>query len=468
MKAHLMWTIKVWSAVWAVRHPLPEMTRVQRQTVEKATKDAAELSQAARPLLEALYQRSDVRGNLSVWCPSLSGLPSSELARSFEAELASAELVSNFMADGRGTTSHASIDTLEVDDYWPTTWEALYDLPRSEWNCSSTSYTVSGAAEVGLYGFPGFRHCLPQSFGLAANRPAYTAVNTLRVDVGNPAFGNVALIWKRSLAAGASIVSPVDTGIVEFDCNASLGAPVHSVWLDQPNCSFNDWRFGTLDAVVHLAPQALAFWNSSDQNWLAIHTCRLLSDEWGSECPVNPSKTLSYFEAVVAKSAYLTHVKFVVASFAQLFGNATYGARLRRLAVDRGWVLCWGQGGSLWSGLDYNYTYAFRPMNGRLLDPATIGRTNLAQYAQSLDVFEQHWHDAQLSNWTSEMEWQAAYADLVAALPDDLAVVPLRATDNCTGFDFDDCIGTIRANFSENASHGERTCVCYTHGNPTS
>ena len=65
------------------------------------------------------------------------------------------------------------------------------------------------AAEEGIYALEPFggKHDLPQSWAQAASRLHYIAMNMLRVDAGNEAFGHVAAVfspafWRDAVAAG--------------------------------------------------------------------------------------------------------------------------------------------------------------------------------------------------------------------------------------------------------------------------
>ena len=76
----------------------------------------------------------------------------------------------------------------------------------------------SGGAPVGS------SSACPGSFAEAAERPLYVAHNLLHLDVGNPSFGDVALVLTPSYARPMSLIEPVDTGNWESACNATATA----------------------------------------------------------------------------------------------------------------------------------------------------------------------------------------------------------------------------------------------------
>mmetsp|Transcript_19570 Transcript_19570/g.62876 ORF Transcript_19570/g.62876 Transcript_19570/m.62876 type:complete len:492 (+) Transcript_19570:1829-3304(+) len=434
--------------------PPPGSSALQVGVVATATKDAEALHAAARPKVEALFE--EIRPVLERRCPSISKWSGSELARLFESEMAAVELVSNFYArrdPSTKITDDLNMNVLQVDGYWPNQWQLLW--PSYEGGACDPGYEIGSRAEVSIYGFPAWETCMPWSFDEASQRPLYTAVNTQKIDVGNPYFGDVAIVWKRS-SNKATIVASADTGMYEFTCG-DVKMP-HT--FPQPNCTAGAPVLGTASAFFHLILHSQAYYNST--TWLANHACRLLTSENDDGGPLlNDDDSLTYWEAVVAESAYFDgNVRFVVASFASLFGDFD---RVRDVCRRKGWILLWGYG-DLAASADPPRDNDPRPLNQRLLDPLSAALLDeKILYPSDVDaVFDEHWRRAALqrrqghwqkANDTNATSWQDAYADLAADLPLNFQLEPLAVRDNCR--DLEACVGANR-----DTGH----CICYHDG----
>uniref|UniRef100_A0A7S3JZZ1 ILEI/PANDER domain-containing protein n=1 Tax=Aureoumbra lagunensis TaxID=44058 RepID=A0A7S3JZZ1_9STRA len=448
--------------------PPTEMTQVQKEVVQNATKNAESASKTAN--VAKLFDDQKVRNFMQENCPSIASMSSEALAQGIDNELRYAELVSNFEADGGGMDSF-SLNDAQEDNYWPNSWEMIFLSNETSLNCSD--YIVQQAAEENLYGFPPFsstNNCIPPNFQAAANRPVYTAINSLRIDVGNPAFGDVSLVWRRSnFADVAGIVAHCDTGIWEFECDPVQAHP-QDFWLDHPNCTQGPPGpfFGSLTHFSHLFQHSNNFFN--DTNWLGLQTCRMLSTEdWGVEALVTASQTLEYWETVVAKTASLTpsRIRFVIASFASLFGHDEIGDRLRRICRRKGWILVWGFGDSLFAAApDYDSSKTPKPFNRRLLDPITLDNTTLVHdtsslpmnHAQEIQIFQKHWRIARDARpWSNASQWHDAFDALSSDLSITSHIAPLSARDDCPHPE--DCIGTVPSPFSK--ENKRRYCLCY-------
>jgi len=488
--------------------PLPRppeaQSAAQKETVFAATQSAEEQHEAARATVEALFDDASTREAMREWCPSIASLDAAELTARFEAEFAAVELVSNFEAatspDASRNGDEMSLDMLEVDGYWANQWQALFAGGAVPDGLDCGGYAIGDGAECGLYGFPAFSRgdCLPSSFSEASDRPLYSAVNTQRIDVGNPQFGDVTLVWSRRYAAeDAVIMSYLDTGMWEMMCDDAVAGALQStrpptareeeeedappesedeeeegpVPEDHPalaggppmfapaNCwvgSPKERGLGSTSSFLHLVPSSQLYYNET--NWLARSACRMLSTEpWGLETPVLQSETLQYWEAVVAKTPYVEdhNVRFVVASFKSLFGDVDSGARLREICKRQRWVLLWGYG-----DLDGSHTGQVSA-NQRLLDPLSLpfldGESralfggDLGGAASFEDAFERHWtaRAAVDGDWRS-FAWKRAYASLKDDLPTDAQLAPLAAANACK--DLNSCVG---------ATLQTGDCVCY-------
>ena len=461
-------------------HPGEESTQGQMDTVKRATASAASLHEAARGKVEALFESEEVRLGLASMCPSIA---LDELTSRFEKEFAAVEFVSNFKAapqniNGLDNGDEMSLAMLEVDGYWANIWQtkwkgsdasaSAYDLgiidDEAATNCSFSTM-VANNAETEQYGFPLFSSdCYPLTFDEASERPLYVAVNTLKIDVGNPTFGDVALVWKRTdFIDDNAILSDRDTGLYEFACDTTnlprrepvLAPPPLNesdddddddkkkgpIFFPKGNCEAGppsngtSGGFGTTSSFLHLVLGAQA-WNNATTNWIVDNACRMLSSD---DTPV--SNTLTYWEAVVAKSAYVhKNVRFVLANFPSLFGNEEYGQRLRSLCLKHKWVLLWGFG----ANKEASY-------NRRLLDP--LSASFLEKTHNNIDasaVFDLRWNAAVDDRQNKKWDDLNAFDDLKKALPIDNAVKPISARDNCRNLD--SCVATVIAT---------GRCLCY-------
>ena len=87
-----------------------------------------------------------------------------------------------------------------------------------EGRCAELSHgpfeNPTNAAEVGLFGLPSFRGNAqsPADYQDAMQRPVYTAVNHHKVDLGNPNFGPVGVVFDREFNDNMTLLGAVDTG----------------------------------------------------------------------------------------------------------------------------------------------------------------------------------------------------------------------------------------------------------------
>lgn len=443
--------------------PAEGSTETQLATVFAATGLAAAASSEARSSVITLFESRDVREGLEEYCPSVATLSGPELAERWESELRTVEVVSNFATKQTGPSNAGDVMSLEmINDatYWANEWQVLFEDGAE--NC--TGYDIGNRAETLLYGFQNFSTgtCFPGTFLEATERPLYTMLNTQRVDVGNPSFGDIAVVWSRNFATpDATIVSPYDTGIWEFECD--IPGNVH--WIPDGNCETGGpptAPFGTLASFFHLIPQSVAFYNYT--SWLVNHACRLLSTApWGTELELDRNNLLQYWEAVVAKAPYFEHhnVRFLVASFASLFGDDDNGADLRSICRKHKWILVWGFGDIETSADPALDAPVKRSLNGRLLDPLSLAFLDSVKhlYTENMTtIFNRHWDAAGIRRaqdlWQSRSpdasSWKDAYADLRNALPPSAQLRPLSSTDGCP--DLNACIGATLITSS---------CLCY-------
>lgn len=79
------------------------------------------------------------------------------------------------------------------------------------------------SGEVGVFQCAPFSgpNYTPGSWAEASDRLVYTALNTRRVDMGNPMFGDVSIVFSRANVSAMTLIAPIDTGLYEMGCNQS-------------------------------------------------------------------------------------------------------------------------------------------------------------------------------------------------------------------------------------------------------
>lgn len=167
------------------------------------------------------------------------------------------------------------------------------------------------------------------TFEQACERPVYMAMNLMRADLGNPLFGNMAVVIRNSWAAGKTLVSPLDTGAwVEGCCNNCSESA--SSFPPPLNCSAYDGALGTLEDFSHMIVANHGVWDDTNHGYWR----RLLTRLWGSRSMnMSAYDIISFVEADLVASAPLpTSVKHVLASFPMLFGSSL-GRQLQETAA---------------------------------------------------------------------------------------------------------------------------------------
>ena len=247
----------------------PRTTPQQAHLMEHIHAAAATASAAARPELLALLDDPRFRTAFAPLAgPAAAALSAVELLSRFEEETAVAELVHNMPADagiapgpdGEPRRQPAPDNTIAIGQASPVFWNLweiglmtgasesphfgpsvncsqpqLASKLRCENNtdphlaggckwielegrCAALSHgpfeNPTNAAEVGLFGLPSFRGNAqsPADYQDAMQRPVYTAVNHHKVDLGNPNFGPVGVVFDREFNDNMTLLGAVDTG----------------------------------------------------------------------------------------------------------------------------------------------------------------------------------------------------------------------------------------------------------------
>uniref|UniRef100_A0A7S3K4B5 Uncharacterized protein n=1 Tax=Aureoumbra lagunensis TaxID=44058 RepID=A0A7S3K4B5_9STRA len=474
--------------------PLPprDSTEIQKKLYMQKTANATNASKAAIPQVIELLSSETFRNSLDA---SIANISSKELLDRFVKEVQVSEIISNIASYGNMFDSDkypvTDLASVVANEYLASEWEALFDGSFDLQNVIRCDdyHSLENLAEISLYSFPAFnnkKNCLPLNFDDAVNRSVYTMLNTLRIDGGNPMFGDIAFVLARNdYAQNRSIVSPLDTGIYFMNCIEDT-ADDDTTSNFQVNCSAwsEPYMHATLTDFIHMIPISTSFYAS--QNWLATYFNRVLADDqWGSmQIPL--ASTILYWEALPLRHAYFdmingfhSSVRFILASFQTLFGNQNTGSILRQFCIKHKFILVWNHGTSQ-SNVDpiisTNMSSFQRKkmllensqdspnvsLNGRFLDPYVLQYTNvsanvshLVATSAALETIQNAWQRAIFLrrnitdiDFAWRLAWRYEFYRLLDELPSQARIQPLRA-DNCP--DIDKCIGTTFA---------DRRCIC--------
>ena len=428
-------TLYVVAAAAAVAPPPPPyQTAAQAARYAQVARSAKIHSAAAKPTLIAYLARPSFVAELEICCPRLAVLSPTELLAKLSASIRSTEITHN-VERIIGAPPGISIDEgsdFEASMYlqanlsilfFPNEWQV-----RALWqkdglctlsNDSSVYDDFEDYAETRVYGakhFPipkkahiGGRFC-NLSFASATERPIYAAFNIFKVDAGNPIFGTLSFVFNRSYVAAQTIISPVDTGLLEMVCNKSLplgGHHTHTghcgafntsgsngmsgvAWFS--NSSESDTshpspvHLGTLDDWHHLVIPSDIFWSGNSsvtphanavteppQSMMAQMFSRIDVGSNPRDAPLQPLRSISsnalnaYWESnVIGTIDFPAGVSFLVADF-QIFGTEI-GAQAKTMALRMERLLVWARGGYVRSHSKHpsaNTSLVTYAMNGR-------------------------------------------------------------------------------------------------------
>lgn len=374
---------------------IPRMYEAQMQAVAAVSQDAPKFSSAATAGLLAHLNTSAFRQGLDECCPQsgLSERPAHELLRMLREMLYVAELAHNF--DGSFETD-ATIDILgNATEYFPNTWQLRYlQYYGPRFNPSwGFPRSCEGVAEEGIFRLPRFRgpHDEPLTYEAASSRLLYIALNMLRVDVGNPGFGNVTAVFSPRFWRDAVVASPIDTGLFTMFCNETYrhinGSHVPHytphIACDSPIAA------GVAGSVDHVLLNNLRFWRARGDVLL-----KYFARTYSVTSNVSLHSDLdTYIEPnILANALYREHgaLKLLVGSFSALFGTRR-GAALRTWAASRSIVLAWAVGPGAHVGDHQQSSFAGRD---RVLDvTVSAPLVNASVPAGAADAFEAWWAD---------------------------------------------------------------------------
>lgn len=447
--------------------PLARMNDRQRTAMAQLRKTAEEASAAATPrLLEVLgsdkfrnsLHRCCARSGIASWSPQ-------RLLAHLRSNLYASELVHNF--DGSG---HAGL-TLDIalynaTEYFPNSWQLLHlgYLGNDTFNPKfGHPASPSDGSEEGIFKLQPFRgaHDLPGDYGEASSRLQYVALNMLRVDAGNPMFGDVAAIFSPSLWRDAIAAAGIDSGIYTLCCNQTYLQTPGSVHVPCERiaptllCHAGEPTPGVSGAMDHALLNNHLMWGAEDS------LVKVLS-RWHGDSDVNVTLLESTFfiEANILGNALYAErdMKMLVGSFGPLFGTVR-GKLLREYAARQHIALAWALGPALTNvskGDPFISAASFHPQ-ARLLDAMgpTTDLVNVTVPSSTEAALAMVWDEAgrardslgQMPQGRVLELWEAAKR----AVPRGMHL-QLPAAGDCT--DWHGCLGLS----------GLGACVCYKGG----
>ena len=352
----------------AAAPPLPPRTtaaQVAALTSRRAAATAA--SNTATPSVLAYFDSASFRAALEACCPVLNTLSAAKLLARFETETALTELVHNFSP---GLSMHADVNLTVAKSmpYFPNLWQLqALGLVDPAGNPSKHGGGGGGGggndrqtnAEIGLFGLAPFVNASRPTVAEANGRLIYVALNSLKVDAGNPQFGTISVVFRSDTVGDLLEIAPVDTGMWESPCNTSSGAG-HSSFGRALNCkAWSPWTVGTADALRHLilptsdlhrnASTGAVFGDYTMDILIAIFA-RMEHAGWNGASttpPLSANDIMSYWESDIVGNVIYDParpvVKMIVASWSDHFATPV-AETLREWCIERKWALAWSLG----------------------------------------------------------------------------------------------------------------------------
>eukprot|EP00913_Durusdinium_trenchii_P022096 g20764.t1 len=364
---------------------------------------ALQRSSAATPKLLARLDGADTRAFLARCCPEVAQWPAADLAETLRQNLRAAEVVSGFSSEVNRSFFSFSLSEAEDVSHYENLWEL--------W--------MRNHAELSNYSEPAY----PKSMEEARERSAYFLLNSLRVDVGSPLYGDITVVLLPSFAHRVSVISPLDSGSWCGFCHQCFQMPTPSY---SHNCSA--WSgpegLGTFQALDHLLGINEAYWATPEA---FLHPLgRLLGS-----ATFTGEDLVRYFEVMpAAKIEFPQHVKFVIAAFPSLFGTMR-GERVRSWCRRNGWLLVWSLGLNVGFSTDHGMPHFWDVRHKgpflckqRLIDPVLLesAQLNATAASEDLTAFAASWRQmSSLRAATLQPEdFSAFWTALVANLSADL------------------------------------------------
>ena len=444
------------------------MYLTQKLSVAKSFADAPAASKAATPELLAHLDSANFRKMLTDCCnrSGIAAWAAKDLLDALNAILQASELVHNF--DGEATfetDATIEIGLYNATEYFPTTWQLRWleyygERFNPRWGFPGSCEGVGEESEFNCAPFAG-PHDEPLTYRAASSRLIYIALNALRVDVGNPSFGNVTAIFAPSFWKDSVVAAPVDSGLYTMICNET--------YRKTPGAHYIHGKYGmrcdkgvinppgVFGHMNHVLLNNMRFW-SNGTDMLARMFTRTYGDP-GAPALTNVSRgeLAQYIEPnILANARYDQRgVKLLVGAFAPLFGTAR-GELLQKWAKARGVALAWGVAAAD-GGHDESHHHSHAvgfAGDVRLVDvPSSAKLLNASMTAADAGQFGKLWRemaaarDPKSGAIDSAVVW-SLWAKARQTLSAGLQVALPRAGD-CA--DFERCLGLA----------ADDKCVCY-------
>ena len=472
-------------------------TAVQLRAMKTLSAKARAASQVSTNSMTSFLGTAEVRNKLKHYAPQLNSLSAEEIAAQWRSTVAAAEIVHGFHAAFNASRNNAldfDINLALRADWFFTQWQIpiLYPERANETYSSLCAFLAPAAAnEMNVWDLPPFTAPIPRdpsptpplwpggyprNLKEASNRAVYAVLNQHRVDFPAYYWGDVAVVFNRSLVDPMVLYTPVDSGDYTCACDATFTTHFCSAWSTKSTyianwyckwgdgttggCSANThsnncsaWKSGTsgvVDAVDHLL-LPFATWESDAADRVAAMVGRA-TQSWSSRTLGNITTKAWvfdwYFEAdLLGNVAFPAGVKFVLAEFGANFGSDD-GRRVQEWALKWGWPLVWALGPNV-LGQDTASPLSWRA-TGRIIDPVVLALSragaNLSSIAaHATPAFNATWDAIRLARQTAQWNttlrrhwWEA----LMSNAPREFSVEPLMVgscmnAGNCIAVDVD-------------------------------
>eukprot|EP01065_Artemidia_motanka_P002079 TRINITY_DN1095_c10_g1_i1.p1 TRINITY_DN1095_c10_g1~~TRINITY_DN1095_c10_g1_i1.p1 ORF type:complete len:468 (+),score=99.08 TRINITY_DN1095_c10_g1_i1:91-1494(+) len=374
----------------------PVFSAVQAETVAKAAAVAAPASAAAHPTLLGFLGSEPFKRHMSVYSAELTALQPEELWSWYREGVRVAEIMHNIRTKypkGNWDANDDSLDTVLGYPYLFNIWQ----LQALGFRNQSEQPGIEAQSEVHVMGFPPFKKPGKPTFDEASSRIVYGAVNTNRIDAGNPTFGDLGFALNTTAVRGHELTSAVDTGLYTIDCTNMTEGEADVVrtrlgWAPGPPLNCSAWTppvMATLDHYDHAFLSNVWFWNTTTAVQAAgaeyayynaaKHIARALlryshpEYPWLSKEEVAPG---NYFETDPAMTIMFPEGVSHLITAASLIGTPQ-GDAIRNWSVANDWPLFWA------ASCDANVTtwpvFAGGLWNSRILDPHVAARTSVGK-----------------------------------------------------------------------------------------
>lgn len=445
----------------------PEIqTNAQKIAFRRHQAKAKVASEAATPRLLEFFDSAGFRQSIQDCCPETAKMSAVEILEHFRAEVRHAELPHSFPT-GEGhsiTLGHHFHTGLGMKYNWLLNrYQAAMvtaDSTSSEDQVNNSAITPVWVdlAETGMYGCPEFQNPESPTWTEAADRVIYVALNLRQLDTGSvPTFGDATAVFSNSYVKDMVLLSPVDTGWWQFNCNHSsnMDNSVHHPPEFALSCS--SWSppvVGTMDYHDHVILASIETWpvgsGPLQSSSKYVEAAKLFERSAFSSAgyenlpSIDLLSQMKYIESnLLGNPRFPEGVRFLIGNFCSLFGTAG-GLSLQKFAKKYGWPLLWAQGGPL----DATMWERRIPGNGRVLDPTVdpARPLNITLPKESAPNFWSAWSKMHNQRQSDENFCSEATASdgRVAAMWSDFSKHQLRLAPvtSRTCSDIEACIGT--------------------------